>query len=80
MKVAKENLVPFRFRLFVFKGCSCKWEMKTNKQTKKKKANNENNNTFLCKKRNHISRALLGTKFNCTETENTIVLPKVYPC
>ena len=37
MKVAKENLVPFRFRLFVFKGCSCKWEMKTNKQTNKLK-------------------------------------------
>ena len=53
----------------------------TNKQTKKlKKRKQKKNNTFLCKKRNHISRALLGTKFNCTETENTVVLPKVYPC
>ena len=34
-------------------------ENKTKQKKKKKKQN----------KRNHISRALLGTKFNCTEAE-----------
>ena len=37
MKVMKENLVPFSFRLFVFEGFSCKWELKKQKKKKKKK-------------------------------------------
>ena len=44
-----------------------------NKKRKKKKKKN----TSLCKKRNHVSRALLGTQFNCRD--NTIFLSKVYP-
>ena len=43
--------------------------MGTENQKKKEK----NKNTFLCKKGNHISQALLGTKFDCTDTE-TILL------
>ena len=34
-----------------------------------KKEKEKIKNTSLCKKRNHISRALLETKFSCTEVE-----------
>ena len=75
MKVRKENLVPFGIRLFVFKGFSHKWELKIKVHTYTHNNNNNNNNnkTFLCKMRNHISRALLVTKFNCTETDRILL-------
>ena len=35
---------------------------------------NKNKNTLLCKKWNYISRALLETKFHCTERETIPLL------
>ena len=45
--------------------------MGTENKTKNNKQKQKN--TFLCKKRNHISRALSGTKFNCTEAETVLL-------
>ena len=39
------------------------------KNNKKKKKQKQKKNTFLCKMRDHISRALLGAKFNCNKAE-----------
>ena len=47
--------------------------MRTEK-TKQKKTKSKNMNTILCKKRNHISRALLRTKLNCMVGETILLL------
>ena len=67
MKILSLSASVFYFlKILVING---NWKQKKEKRKKK--------NTSLCKKRNHVSRALLGTQFNCRD--NTIVLSKVYP-